>query len=83
MFPRLRQRLGSTVLDRIDVLVELSTLGEYGLAEDGLPIAIGAGEGPPGGSPAVSRPPYPPPRPRDRCALGPVSSACGARPTRP
>lgn len=40
MFPRLRQRLGPAVLDRIDVLVELSTLGEYGLAEDGLPIRI-------------------------------------------
>ena len=40
MFPRLRQRLGKAVLDRIDTLVELSTLGEYGLAEDGLPVPI-------------------------------------------
>lgn len=41
MFPRLKQRLGSVVLDRMDLLVELSTLGEYGLAEDGLPVRIG------------------------------------------
>ena len=31
MFPRLSQRLGARILDRLDVLVQLSTLGEYGL----------------------------------------------------
>jgi hypothetical protein len=39
MFPRLRQRISTAVLDRVDLVVELSTLGEYGLGEDGLPIA--------------------------------------------
>jgi hypothetical protein len=39
MFPRLRQRISTAVLDRVDLVVELSTLGEYGLGEDGRPIA--------------------------------------------
>ncbi|NLT05906.1 MAG: hypothetical protein GXY03_06310 [Solirubrobacterales bacterium] len=36
MFPRLTQ----TVLARADVLVELVTLGEYGLDERGVPLAL-------------------------------------------
>jgi hypothetical protein len=39
MFPRLRQTISTTLVDRIDDLVEFSTLGEYVLADDGLPIA--------------------------------------------
>ena len=31
VFPRLRHRLGTELLARLDVFVELSTLGEYGL----------------------------------------------------
>ena len=42
MFPRLSQRISSAVLDRLDLVIEVSTLGEYGLAEDGLPIAAEA-----------------------------------------
>ena len=37
----MRQRFGTAVLDGLDLLVELSTLGEYGLAGDGLPLATG------------------------------------------
>ncbi len=40
MFPRLGQRLSTAVLDGLDVAVELTTLGEYGLAEDGRPLAL-------------------------------------------
>jgi hypothetical protein len=40
MFPRLRQRLAPAVLDRIDSVIELGTLGEFGLAEDGLPLRL-------------------------------------------
>ena len=47
MFPRLTQRLSTALLDRLDLVIEVSTLGEYGLAEDGLPIA---------GEPRTSRP---------------------------
>ena len=36
MFPALRERF----LDRLDLLVELGTLGEYGIAEDGRPLAL-------------------------------------------
>jgi hypothetical protein len=39
MFPRLRRQL----LARADLLLELSTLGEYGIDEDGRPMAL-AGE---------------------------------------
>lgn len=42
MFPRLRQKLGTALVDRIDVLVEFSTLGEYALADDFLPVAMHA-----------------------------------------
>ena len=39
----MRQRLGTLMLDRLDLLVELSTLGEYRLADDGRPLALGGG----------------------------------------
>ncbi len=42
MFPRLKQRLAPAVLGRLDVLVELSTLGEYGLDEAGRAMTLGA-----------------------------------------
>ncbi|MEJ7714623.1 MAG: hypothetical protein WKF40_02505 [Thermoleophilaceae bacterium] len=42
MFPRLRQRIGTAIIDRIDLMVELSTLGEYALAEDLRPVAVHA-----------------------------------------
>lgn len=35
MFPRMRQRLGSALRDNLDLLVEFSTLGEYGLMDPG------------------------------------------------
>lgn len=53
MFPRLRQRFGSALLPRLDVVVELSTLGEYGIDEQGRPLLLeavgddGAGHGAP------------------------------------
>lgn len=40
MFPRLGQRLSTAVLDGLDLAVEFTTLGEYGLAEDGRPLAL-------------------------------------------
>jgi len=43
MFPRLRHRFGSALLPRLDVLVELSTLGAYGVGEDGRPLLLEAG----------------------------------------
>ncbi len=42
MFPALSQRLTTRFLSRLDVIVELSTLGQYGIAEDGLPLALEA-----------------------------------------
>jgi hypothetical protein len=37
MFPRLRQQ----ILARVDLVVEFSTLGEYGIDEDGGVMALG------------------------------------------
>lgn len=68
MFPRLKQRFAPAVLDRVDLLLELSTLGEYGLAEDGLPVSIEAQTSPdvlPNRLPAGC----PGPRRRDLCPL--------------
>ena len=42
MFPRMRQRIGTALIDRIDLLVEFSTLGEYALADDLRPVAMHA-----------------------------------------
>lgn len=76
MFPRLKARLGTAVLDRVDLLVELSTLGEYGLADDGMPVETTS-------STAASRLPLIP-RGRDECPLAgapsPRSCAPRARP---
>jgi hypothetical protein len=64
MFPRLRQRITPAVLDRIDSVIELGTLGEFGLAEDGLPLQLSSDAG----REAVVRVPAPPVRrPRDIC----------------
>ncbi|MBA3508759.1 MAG: hypothetical protein H0T19_01535 [Thermoleophilaceae bacterium] len=60
MFPRLRQRIGTAIIDRIDLMVELSTLGEYALAEDLRPVAVHV-DRPDGGGSAAAR------RPRDDC----------------
>ncbi len=49
MFPQLRQRIGTALIDRIDLLVEFSTLGEYALADDLRPVALCAESGSPGG----------------------------------
>ena len=48
MFPRLRARLSTAIVDRIDLAVEFATLGEYVLADDLLPVATH----PEGASPA-------------------------------
>lgn len=56
MFPRLRQQL----LARVDLLVELSTLGEYGVDESGKVMTL---EPEPAATPLA-------PRVRDRCAAG-------------
>jgi hypothetical protein len=68
MFPALRHRL----LSRIDLLVELSTLGEYGVDERGAPMPLGC-------EPRLA------PRVRDRC--GPSGArrtqpACATEPAR-
>jgi hypothetical protein len=42
MFPRLRQRIGTALIDRIDLMVEFTTLGEYALADDLRPVAMHA-----------------------------------------
>ena len=54
MFPALRERL----LDRLDLLVELGTLGEYGIGEDGYPLAL---------EPECERPGPVPARTRGEC----------------
>jgi len=63
MFPRLRQQL----LARVDLLVELATLGEYGVDEDGGVMALD-----PEPSPARRAP-----RVRDRCGIAVPPQACG------
>jgi hypothetical protein len=40
MFPRLRTRISPALLGRVDRLVELSTLGSYGIDEDGRPMPL-------------------------------------------
>lgn len=62
MFPRLRQQ----VLARIDLLVELSTLGEYGVDEHGGVMALDP-------EPAAARLV---PRTRDRCGDVPAPRRC-------
>ena len=62
MFPRLRQQL----LARVDLLVEFSTLGEYGVDEDGGVMALDAEP-----SPARLAP-----RGRDRCGVDAVRRPC-------
>jgi hypothetical protein len=71
MFPRLRNRIGTAILDRIDLVVEFSTLGEYALAEDLRPVAMHA-ERPHAAPPAASD------RTRDDCPwrAAPVSLRC-------
>jgi hypothetical protein len=81
MFPRLRQQL----LARADLLVELSTLGEYGLDERGRVMALDGDEqvatrdrepfGACAGEAAVVRRL---PRTRDLCAGVDDSRGCGA-----
>lgn len=64
MFPRLRQQL----LARVDRFVEFSTLGEYGVDEDGGVMALD-----PEPSPVRLAP-----RVRDRCgATATTQTACG------
>jgi hypothetical protein len=38
----MRQRISTVLIDRIDLLVEFSTLGEYALADDLRPVAMHA-----------------------------------------
>ena len=64
MFPHLRQQL----LARVDLLVELSTLGEYGLDDQGGVMRLDA-------EPTAARPG---PRVRDRCAERGLQAPCGA-----
>lgn len=68
MFPRLRQQL----LARVDLLVELSTLGEYGVDDHGIPMALD-----PEPTPARLTP-----RLRDRCADTPGPQTCAMAPGR-
>jgi hypothetical protein len=60
MFPRLRQQL----LAQVDVLVELSTLGGYGVDERGAPMTL---DGRCGADSMEPEPARPLPRTRDRC----------------
>ena len=65
MFPRLRQRLAPSLLDRIDSVLELGTLGEFGLAEDGMPLALSSAPRAERASHTVPAPAVR--RPRDTC----------------
>ena len=55
MFPTLSQRLSTGFLSRLDVIVELSTLGQYGIAEDGRPLPLERGRCESGLAPSRSR----------------------------
>ena len=66
MFPRLRQQL----LARVDLLVELSTLGEYGVDERGSVMRLDP-------EPATIRLA---PRVRDRCGDATGSQTCAMAP---
>ena len=87
MFSSLSHRLGARFIDRLDLLVELSTLGEYGLDRGG----IFALEGEPAGTPASETMapehiPAPPriARTRDHCPREfRVSRSCPAAEARP
>jgi hypothetical protein len=68
MFPHLRQQ----ILARVDLLVELSTLGEYGVDEHGDVMRLDP-------EPATVRVA---PRVRDRCAERGQSAPCPAARTR-
>lgn len=72
MFPGVKQRLGAAVLNRVDLLVELATLGEYGLTEVGLSVRIGEELEPV--EPARPRARLDPPFPRGR-----MRAACPKR----
>lgn len=79
MFPTLRQRIGATLLDRIDLALELSTLGAYGLGDDSRPLALDVEDPAPADRPCgraaseVSR------ERRPACDLGRGRSAAQAR----
>lgn len=62
MFPALKDR----ILARVDLLVEFSTLGEYGVDEHGALMAL-------------EREPRLAPRVRDRCGSAASQGAAGAR----
>lgn len=81
MFPRLKQRLGTVVLDRMDLLLELTTLGEYGFADDGLPVAIERAPCP-GGAKSGGLPAAQSVRRRDACPLrgAPTPKICDQLP---
>ena len=68
MFPRLRQQL----LARVDLLVELSTLGEYGVDDRGAPMPLDP-------EPAPARLA---PRVRDRCGDAAAARTCAMAPDR-
>jgi hypothetical protein len=69
MFPRLRQRIGTAIVDRIDLMVEFSTLGEYALADDLRPVAMHADRPLEAASPARAGAVDPScSRPRDDCS---------------
>ncbi len=71
MFPTLSQRLSAGFLSRLDVIVELSTLGQYGIAEDGRPLPLERGGCESGLAPSRSR---------DRCPRDArLSGPCPAR----
>jgi len=40
MFPSLRDRLGTVLLSRLDLLLEFTTLGELGLDSHGRPVTL-------------------------------------------
>lgn len=87
MFPRLRQRLGTNLLDRIDLALEFSTLGAYGLAEDGRPLALDQGVFDASVFDAAAELDAEScastfARGRDRCELRPTSSAWDRNPAR-
>ena len=77
MFSSLAQRLGPRVLARLDLLVELSTLGEYGIDRKGV-FAVEPDVEPasPGARPFG--------RSRDDCPYGGrVNTTCRDAPARP
>ncbi len=80
MFSSLARRISPRLIDRLDLVVELSTLGEYGVDCDGV-FALDPPEGEE--APACERVRPAPARLRESCPRAALSQACRDAAARP